>query len=1072
MKGLGPFENNPFQPLQQRTNTWLRLGTLTGLGLLAASVGLAQEISPALYSGMEWRSVGPHRGGRVTAVAGIPGKPAIYYMGTPGGGVWKTTDGGVVWKPVFDAAHVASIGALVLAPSNPEIIYVGTGEQTEGKGVYRSQDGGATWAPMGLSDTKIITSVLVDPKSPDTVLVGSLGEFGVGSEARGVFRSTNGGKTWTKALYKDDRTGVVDMCFDPNDRRVVLAAMWHATFGFGPPPKKPEQDGWIYKSTDGGATWKPLPENGLPTESRGRIGVVIAPGTRGRRIFAIMNQGLFRSDDGGATWRQITKDPRVVGNFYFSRVFVDPQNANTVYVMQTSLYRSTDGGETFAAYKGAPGGDDYHTMWIDPENTQRIILGVDQGATISLDGGRSWTPWFNQATGQFYHVTTDNQFPYHVYAEQQDSGTVAVPNRSDYGEITYRDWFSVGGFEFGYIAPDPLHPNIVFTAGWYNTVVRFDKTTGGIHFVFIPGEKHRSANEAPLQFSPVQPDTLYYATQYVLKTTDGGTSWQTISPDLTEVPAKTSEKKDEAAGGTPPPPPRGVITALGPSPHSAGVLWAGTSTGQIQLTRDGGADWKNVSPADLPARARVLILEASRRDSAVAYAAIAALRDAHPYFYRTRDAGQTWQKIVAGLAERGIARTIREDPVRRGLLYAGTETGVYVSFDDGDHWQSLQLNLPTASVRDLAVHGDDLVAGTFGRGIWILDDLAPLRQASSEIAASSANLYQPAKALRVRWDNHQETPLPPEFPAGQNPPDGAIIDYYLKDAPAENITLEVRDARGELVRRFTSTAPAPDTIPGNAPDYWFAPPAVLPKKAGMNRFVWDLHYPNPAALPFSYYGGKLDYVEYTLVDHAILGQTPKQQPVGPVVAPGHYEIALEIGGKTFRQTLVVEMDPRIAVTQAQLEEQLALARRLVDWMGVTSAAYGKVTALRAAIQERRKTLAADGKAKDALDALVALDAEVGQSEDGSPKEPGFGPLNRDAARLFTMVEEGDLPPAESTKEAAGELCASFQKAVARWRKLNEESLAAANRLLEKYSSSPLPAAVPPPTPACGDVGTR
>ena len=1059
----------PHLLLRRSAGFRLRQLAVAGLILASASIAFAQEVNPDLYSGMRWRLIGPHRGGRVTSVAGIPGNPAVYYMGTPNGGVWKTTDGGRVWNPIFDAAHVASIGAVAVAPSNPNIVYVGTGEQVDGNGVYKSTDAGATWTNVGLADTKLINSVLIDPRNPDTVLVGAQGERGAASAARGVFRSTDGGKTWTNVLFKDGRTGVVDMCFDPGDRRVVFAALLHREGGFGPTPKSPEQDGWIYKSTDSGATWKPLSEKGLPTESRGRIGVAVAPGNRGQRVFAIMNQGLFRSDDAGASWRQITKDPRVVGNFYFSKVYVDPKNANAVFVMHTSVYRSTDGGETFVAYKGAPGGDDYHVLWIDPENTQRMILGVDQGATVSLDGGRSWSSWFNQPTGQFYNVTTDNQFPYHVYAEQQDSGTAAVPSRSDYGEITYRDWFSVGGFEFGYIAPDPLHPNIVFTAGWYRTVVRFDKTSGGIHFVFVPGQKYRSSNEAPLQFSPLHPETLYYATQYVLKTTDGGTTWQTISPDLTVVPAKSSDKKKE---GEPPAAAPGVITAFAPSPADADVLWAGTSDGLIQMTRNAGANWTNATPAELPAKSRVRILEASHYDSAAAYAALAARDDSHPYFYRTRDSGRTWQKIVAGLPEWGIAETVREDPVRRGLLYAGTLTGVYVSFDDGDHWQSLQLNFPTTTVRDLSVHGDDLVAATYGRALWILDDVTPLRQASAELAGSDAYLYKPAAAMRVRWDNNQETPLPPEVPAGQNPPDGAIVDYFLKDAPAGDIALEIRDAQGSLVRRFTNVAPPPDAVPANVPDYWLAPPAVLPKKAGMNRFVWDLHYPDPTVLPYSYYGGKLDYVEFTLTDHAIAGQTPRNQPEGPLAVPGNYKLTLEAGGKTYQQPLVVEMDPRIPATRLDLEEQFALARRLGDWMGASSIASNDVGALRAAIADRQKSLAADANAKDAAGALASLDKEAANLEQSSPAGLGFGVLNRDTSRLFTMVEEGDLLPSESTKAVAGELCASQKSAIERWRKLNAETLLAVNQLLEKYKLAALAAAAPPAIPECAESSRK
>jgi photosystem II stability/assembly factor-like uncharacterized protein len=1052
---------------KQRSAGWRwRLAAASGLLLLAAGSTPAQQVNPDMYSGLSWRSIGPFRGGRVTAVAGIPGRPAVYYMGTPGGGVWKTTDGGRVWKPIFDDVHVASIGALALAPSNPDIVYVGTGEQTDGDGVFKSTDAGATWTNVGLRDTKVITSVLVNPRNPDIVLVGVLGQFAGAGPARGVFRTADSGKTWNKVLYVDEKTGVVDMCMDPGDHRVIYAALWRPNLNFGPPvPRKKDEkpDAAIYKSTDGGATWKQLDGKGLPDGNRGRIGVTVAPGDHGRRVFAIMDQGLFRSDDAGATWRQITKDPRVLGNFYFSRIFVDPKNADMVYVVQTSLYRSTDGGQTFVSYKGAPGGDDYHVMWIDPEDTQRMILGVDQGATVSLDGGKTWSSWFNQPTGQLYHVITDNQFPYHAYAEQQDSGTVAVPNRSDYGEITYRDWFSVGGFEFGYIAPDPLHPNITYAGGWYSTIIRFDRNTGQISFVFLPGEKYHASGTVPIQFSPLDPHTLYLGAQFVLKTTDGGMNWQPISPDLTTLPPPpASEKKAEPNETQNQRRQRGAISTLAASPVSADVIWAGTTNGLIHVTRDAGATWQNVSPPETAGKGFIESLEASPHDAGTAYAVIGGgagffFGSVPRHILRTHDFGQTWQKIAQGLPDPLLAHVVREDPVRKGLLFAGLESGVYVSFDDGDHWQSLQLNLPTATVNDLTVHGDDLVVATFGRGLWILDDLTPLRQAGDQVAGSSVFLFRPEHAMRVHWDNDQETPLPPEVPAGKNPPDGAILDYYLKTVPAGDITLEIKDEQGSLVRKFSSAAPAPDALPGNAPDYWFAPAAVLPKKAGMNRFVWDLLYPNPLTLPYSYYGNKLDYIEYTLVDHAIEGATPRYQPVGPAVVPGRYEVTLTVDGKAYRQSLVVEMDPRVPVTQDDLEQQLALSRKVSGWMDASYNAYNEVTALRAAVADRQKALAGNSQIKDANDALAALDKQVAVFEDGDEKGPGFGPMNRDLSRTLAMLGEGDMRPAQTMLAAAREQCPPLRKALAQWHKLAADGVTNANKLLEPTKLAPLPA---------------
>src|SRR5208282_2451795 len=607
-----------------------------------------------------------------------------------------------VWKPIFDEERVASIGAVAIAPSNPDIVYVGTGEQTEGNGMYKSTDAGATWTHIGLEDTKYISAVIVDPRDPNIVVVGVLGHPILGAagpaKTRGVYKTTDGGKTWAKTLYKDELAGISDMVVDPSNPRVLYAGMWRPRDFRAPPEagKEKEQTAWIYKSIDEGSTWKQLPGTDFPADPLERVGLAVAPGDRGRRVFLIASPGLFRSDDAGETWRKITSDPRITGNQYICHVYVDPRNPDVVYVMQTTTYRSTDGGQTFVAYKGAPGGDDYHVLWIDPQNSERMFLGVDQGGTISVDGGKTWSTWYNQPTGQFYHVITDNQFPYVAYAPQQDSGTVAVPSRSDYGEISYRDWFSIGGFEFCYIAPDPLNPNIVYSGGWYGSVVRFDKVTGQITHVFIRGSKYRAAQMPPLVFSPQDPHTLYLGTQYAMKTLNGGDSWQVMSPDLTDrsVEAGAERKPGERVAS-----PRTAITSIAPSTLQQGVLWAGTSNGIVQWTQDGGQTWKNVSPFDFTALTSIEILEASHYDVNTAYVTAGIRNDSTPYLYRTHDAGKTWQKITDGLQPGWGVRVIREDPVRKGLLYAGTENAVYVSFDDGDHWQSLQLNFPVSDVR-------------------------------------------------------------------------------------------------------------------------------------------------------------------------------------------------------------------------------------------------------------------------------------------------------------------------------------------------------------------------------------
>src|SRR5256714_12269042 len=628
---------------------------------VSTSTALAQYDSSAFLA-MKWRLVGPHRAGRVTTVAGIPGNPSVYYFGTPGGGVWKTVDGGRTWKPIFDEVHVPSIGALALTPSNPNIVYVGTGDQLEGDGVFKSTDAGATWKNVGLRDVHHISSLVIDPRNPDIVLVGTY-DFVSTGEMRGVFKTSDGGRTWNRVLYKDPSTGIADMAAAPDDPQVVYAMSYSPQFD--PSTRRTTRsESHVWKSTDEGSTWSQVAEAGLPNNPRGRIGMAVAPGTNGKRVYAIMNQGFFRSDDGGATWQQSTKDPRVLGSGYFSRTYTDPHNPDIVYVMQTATYKSIDGGNSFEAWKGEPSGEDDHVIWIAPADSKRIFMGTDQGAVITLNGGGTWTEWFDQPTGEMYHVTTDDKFPYRLYAAQQDSGSVAVLSRSDFGMITYRDWFSTGAFESGHIAPDPLNPNLFYSIGWYGSVLRLDHSTGQLSTVFAPGAKYRYTWETPLAFSPRDPKTLYVGMQYLLRTTNGAQTWTEISPDLT---SKNPQPNDQ-----------GVITTIAPSGAQAGVVWVGSSTGLVQMTRNDGANWANVTPLEMPANSNITLIEASPTDPETAYV-ISAGRDQHPYIFRTHDAGKTWQKIVNGLPDDAIARVVREDPQRNGLIYAGTETGAYVS---------------------------------------------------------------------------------------------------------------------------------------------------------------------------------------------------------------------------------------------------------------------------------------------------------------------------------------------------------------------------------------------------------
>jgi photosystem II stability/assembly factor-like uncharacterized protein len=1036
------------------------------IGSLSPPVVSAQQPDAASFAALRWRLIGPYRAGRVSAGAVDPSEPNTYYFGAPGGGVWKSTNAGQTWTPIFDRTGMASVGALAIAPSNPRILYAGTGEETRGDGVYKSTDGGATWTHVGLRDTHFIGSIVIAADNPDVVLVGAIGDRTPGPD-RGVFRTTDGGKTWTKVLFVDDRAGCPSIAAAPDAPRVLFATLYPAAGARGAtlvPPLNPGQPAplpdappptrapAIFTSHDGGATWTALAATGLSSPPIGRQALAVVAKSSGRVVLAGLRDGLFRSEDGGATWARATEDPRIrpIG------VITDPGRPNVVYVTQTALYRSTDGGRTFDAFAGAPSGDDFQLLWIDPRNSSRLLAGVDQGAVVSVDAGATWSSWYNQPTGQFYHVVTDDRFPYHVFAAQQDSGSVAVPNRSDYGEISYRDWYSPGGFEFGYLAPDPLDEHVVFAGGWYRTVVRFDRRTGQVVTVFAPGATYRSVNNAPMAFSPHDPHTLYYGTQYMMATTDGGVSWKVISPDLTVAP------------GAPPPSnarPSASITTFSASPLNASVLWAATGNGLVQLTDDGGRMWRNVSPPDVPAGGAFEIVDAGRHDAATAYATLVVPQDVHPYIYRTRDGGRTWQAIVQGLPDTAFARVVREDPVRRGLLYCGTERGVYVSFDAGDHWQSLQLNLPATSMRDLVVHGDDLVLATYGRALWVLDDITPLRRAGVA-AETDVRLLEPSAAIRARWDVNGDTPLPIETPAAANPPEGAIIDYVLQSIPDGDLTLTIADSRGRPVRTFTSVAPPSSSLLANVPSYWFAPPAVLTKNRGHNRFVWNLRYPAPKVLPFGYFGGLLPYVEYTLADHAIPGATPREQPDGPLVLPGEYTIELLAAGRRDRQSLVVQPDPRVKASKADLTAQFELTARLLDMLAVTYDGYSSLRTFRATIGDRTKALADGRDANNVKEAVEAFEKKVDAVENGTSAAPGVGIVNRDAARLYQMLVSGDARPAGPLEAAFAESCTALTAALDSWRRLVATDLPAVNATLTRLNLSPLGEISAPATPRC------
>jgi photosystem II stability/assembly factor-like uncharacterized protein len=1033
-----------------------------GLLVLGAAAAHAQALDPSLYAGLRWRCIGPFRGGRALAAAGVPGQPETFYFGAVGGGLWKTTNAGRVWQPIFDAEPIASIGALAVAPSDPNVIYVGTGEAdmrsdiSFGDGVYKSTDAGKTWRHIGLRETRHIGRIVVDPHNPNIVLVAALGRaYGPNSE-RGVFRSTDGGQTWQKVLYKDENTGAIDLASDPDNPQTVFATMWRTR---RPPwstyaPLGGPGSG-IYKSTDEGATWTEIPGHGLPSGELGRIGVAVAAGTRGQRVYAIVdapkNGGLYRSDDGGSNWTLVGTDRRIhQRGWYFGTVTVDPHDPNTVYIPNVSLYRSTDGGKTFTSIKGAPGGDDYHLLWVDPTNSRRMIVASDQGTTISVDDGHTWSSWYNQPTAQFYHVATDNQFPYYVYGAQQDSGTVGTASRSDYGQVTFRDWRPVGGDEGGYIVPDPSDPNFVYAGGTLGELHRFNWRTGEAQDISpwpslafgteISHRKYRFTWTSPLVFSPQDPRTLYMGAQVLLKTSDRGMSWQEISPDLTGTEAGAAISQEPLAVSNAMQRGYGVIYTIAPSPLKAGMIWVGTDTGLIQLTRDGGKTWENVTPKGLAQWSKISLIDASHFDAGTAYAAVDRHRvdDFRPHIYRTHDYGKSWTEISDGIADTAYVHAVREDSVRKGLLFAGTETGAYVSFDDGEHWQSLQLNLPAAPIHDLVVYGNDLVVATHGRSFWILDDITPLRQLSPEVASADVHLFPPAVALRVRGNQNRDTPLPPETPAGQNPPEGAIVDYYLKTTPAGPLVLEIADAQGNVIRRFSSSdaPPAVDFSQLAFPPYWVETPHLLSKSAGEHRFVWDLRYPTPQWL----------FHEYSMA--AVVGETPVA-PRGPLVLPGKYELRLTVNGQTYRQPLEVKKDPRVSTSAADLSRQLQLELRITDAVAKEMDAYNKIAALRKQLSPLQKEVAGKRRSAQLAAAAKTLDGKLAALAGASPLPGGpatLATVNGALASLLNTVESADAAPTAQSYTVFEQTNGSLQLLLVSWEKIQQQDVPELNRL--------------------------
>ena len=911
------------------------------LFLLLPAISLpAQQFDPKLFSEMRWRCIGPFRGGRTVAITGVPHQPNVFYMAAVNGGVWKSDDFGNTWNPIFDDQPTGSVGAIAVAPSDPNIIYVGSGEGLQrpdlaiGDGIYKSTDAGKTWMHLGLRDAQQITAIVVDPKNPERLFVAAEGHpYGPNGE-RGVFRSLDGGKTFEKVLYRDENTGAADIVMDPANPQILFAALWAARVA---PWEIRSGESFIipgsglYKSIYGGTTWR-LVTKGLPTAEDGlsRVGIAIAPSNPKRMYLNVEAKrdkaGIYRSDDAGESWQLVNPDHRIGGRGPGAMgIAVAPDNPDTLYVANTTTWKSTDVGKTFVGWKGAPGGDDYQRIWISSENPRIIAISADQGAAISVNGGETWSSWYNQPTAQFFDVTTDNRFPYWVYGGQQESGSVATKSRSDYGEISFRDWSLPGVFEYGRVAVDPKDPNTVYGAKLTRTRQDIGEVADIAPEPIRRGE-YRYNRTLPIAFSPFDSRIFYFAANVLFKTTDQGRSWTIISPDLTresyEIPANLGAF---SAGDPEKGKHRGTIYALAPSFKEVDTIWAGTDDGLIHVTRDGGKTWKNVTPPQLKPWAKVSILEASHFDAGTVYAAINTFRldDLRPHIFRTRDFGATWQEIVNGPPPNAPANVVREDPQQKGLLFAGTETSVYVSFKDGDSWQPLQLNLPHTSMRDLTIHGDDLIVGTHGRSFWILDDITPLRQLDDAFAKSSAFLFAPQEALRWRWNRNPDTPLPPEVPGGANPPDGATIDYYLAANAQGPVTLEILDSNGELVRRYASTdqPPSMEKLASQhpIPMYWVRPAQVLSAAAGMHRFVWNLHYAPPSAL------------EYEFPMSAILHDTPLY-PLGAWVLPGSYTVKLSVDGQSYTQPLTVKMDPRIQTSLDDLRKLHEMQMGAVEGM--------------------------------------------------------------------------------------------------------------------------------------------
>jgi photosystem II stability/assembly factor-like uncharacterized protein len=1015
----------------------------------AQSEVIAQPFAQEFVQSLHWRSIGPFRGGRTRAVAGVPTQPNVFYIAQVNGGVWKTTDYGHTWTPIFDDQPTGSVGSIAVAPSKPSVIYVGSGEGLHrpdlsvGDGIYKSTDGGRSWTHLGLRDGQQIAQISVDPRNADRLFVAVAGHPYGPNEERGIYRSTNGGKTFERVLYKDEDTGGADVQIDPVNTETVYASLWEAREGPWENGSWNGTGGGIFKSTDGGKSWRQLTK-GLP-EGIVQANLAIAP-SQTRSLFAAVatptGVGLYRSDDAGESWFVVTDDNRPatrIGGGDLPVLRFDPKNADILYSASIVCWKSIDGGKTWTGIRGAPGGDDYQNIWINPFNTQIILLGSDQGAVITVNGGATWSSWYNQPTAQLYHVSADNAFPYRVCSGQQESGSVCISSRGSDGEITFRDWRPVGAEEYGFVTPDPLDPDIVYGG----KLTRFDRRTTQAQNILprpFRSASFRMLRTEPVIFSPVDPHILYFATNTLWKTKDGGQNWQQISPDLArktfDVPATVGKYRTQP---TAQPTQRGVIYAVSPSPLDINRIWVGTDDGLVHLTTDGGAHWTDITPVQLSAWQKISLIDASHFDAQTAYIAVNTLRldDLRPHIYRTRDAGKSWTEITFGIPSNENVNVVREDTVRKGLLFAGTERAVYVSFDDGDHWQPLRLNMPATSVRDVIVKDDDLVAATHGRGFWILDDITPLRQLDAKLLSSKAFLFRPQTALRVRWNTNSDTPLPPDVPAGENPPDGAIIDYYLNSSVSGPVTLEIRDSKGEIVRRYSSTDALPPTDPKlSIPSYWLRPLQVLSAQPGMHRFVWDMYYqPVPDIKP-----------EYPI--SAVYRNTPPEA-TSPWVMPGQYTVVLTVEGKSYTQPLTVRMDPRVKAKTSELARQFELSMKLYEERLRLEPLNERINALNTMLANVRERAAANSSITAQVDALgKKLQELTGASATPRPGTPlNLGVLTR-LRTLFGVLQEVDAAPTAQVTAAVADLQNEIAAVLERWRAMQSQDIPALNQQLK------------------------